>query len=171
MNHHLFFTSNWTLLLGLDHLSKLKTFNKTHLQKLLKLEVSYCTTNLEEDGTEVLHQEEATSNQPVHEESTQLITAKTTPALSMKIVLNFGLMAIFSHMVWSFGKNYLAVWFCFIWSSGFGLMSLPRVKSNISGACFIVRFISLCPNYLCQSCSSSPPLQIASKIDSNQGKA
>ena len=33
----------------------------------LKLEVSYCTTNLEEDGTEVLHQEEATSNQPVPE--------------------------------------------------------------------------------------------------------
>ena len=33
----------------------------------LKLEVSHCTTNLEEDGTEVRHQEEATSNQPVPE--------------------------------------------------------------------------------------------------------
>ena len=33
----------------------------------LKLEVSYCTTNLEEDRTEVLHQEEAMSNQPVPE--------------------------------------------------------------------------------------------------------
>ena len=33
----------------------------------LKLEVSYCTTNLEEDGTEVIHREEATSNQPVPE--------------------------------------------------------------------------------------------------------
>ena len=31
------------------------------------MEVSHCTTNLEEDGTEVLHQEEATSNQPVPE--------------------------------------------------------------------------------------------------------
>ena len=92
MNQHLFFTSHWTLLLGLDYLSKLKPFNKTHLPKCLhryfptenkpklkrrsqhakdqvklKLEVSYCTTNLEEDGTEVLHQEEATSNQPVPE--------------------------------------------------------------------------------------------------------
>ena len=27
MNHHLFFTSNWKLLPGLDHLSKLKYFN------------------------------------------------------------------------------------------------------------------------------------------------
>ena len=33
----------------------------------LKLEVNYCTTNLEENGTEVRHQEEATSNQPVPE--------------------------------------------------------------------------------------------------------
>ena len=33
------------------------------------MEVSHCTTNLEEeeDGTEVRHQEEATSNQPVPE--------------------------------------------------------------------------------------------------------
>ena len=35
----------------------------------LKLEVSHCTTNLEEDRTEVRHQEEATSNQPVPEET------------------------------------------------------------------------------------------------------
>ena len=33
----------------------------------LKLEVSHSTTNLEEDGTEVLHNEEATSNKPVPE--------------------------------------------------------------------------------------------------------
>ena len=34
----------------------------------LKLEVSHCTANLEEDGTEVRHQEEeVTSNQPVPE--------------------------------------------------------------------------------------------------------
>ena len=33
----------------------------------VKLEVSHSTTNLEEDGTEVLHQEEATSNKPVPE--------------------------------------------------------------------------------------------------------
>ena len=33
----------------------------------LKLEVSHCTTNLEEDGTENWHQEKATSNQPVPE--------------------------------------------------------------------------------------------------------
>ena len=31
------------------------------------MEVSHCTTNLEENGTEVRHQEEATSNQPVPE--------------------------------------------------------------------------------------------------------
>ena len=96
MNQHLFFNSNWKLLLGhgfgLDHLSKLKPFNKTHLRNIdidifppvnepkqkrksqhakdqveLKLEVSHCTTNLEEDGTEVQHQEEALSNKPVPE--------------------------------------------------------------------------------------------------------
>ena len=33
----------------------------------LKLEVSHSTTNLEEDVTEVLHQEEAASNEPVPE--------------------------------------------------------------------------------------------------------
>ena len=33
----------------------------------LKLEVSHYTTNLKEDGTEVLHQEEVTSNKPVPE--------------------------------------------------------------------------------------------------------
>ena len=33
----------------------------------LKLEVSHCTANLEEDGTKVLHQEEATSTKPVPE--------------------------------------------------------------------------------------------------------
>ena len=33
----------------------------------LKLEVSHGTTNLEEDRTEVLHQEEAMSNKPVPE--------------------------------------------------------------------------------------------------------
>ena len=33
----------------------------------LKLEVSHCATNLEEDGTEVRHQGEAKSNQPVPE--------------------------------------------------------------------------------------------------------
>ena len=33
----------------------------------LKLEVSHITTNLKEDGTEVLHQEEAMSNKPVPE--------------------------------------------------------------------------------------------------------
>ena len=33
----------------------------------LKLEVSQSTTNLEEDRTEVLHQEEATSTKPVPE--------------------------------------------------------------------------------------------------------
>ena len=59
------------------------------------MEVSHCTTNLEEeDGTEVRHQEEATSNQPVPEgteipckELTQLTTTNTTTALRTKDLL------------------------------------------------------------------------------------
>ena len=57
------------------------------------MEVSHCTTNLEEDGTEVRHQEEATSNQPVPEgmeiplqRITRLTTINTTPALSTKVL-------------------------------------------------------------------------------------
>ena len=87
-------TGNYSLEhgLGLDHLSKLKPLTKTHHQNIitsifllpdkskkkrrsqhakdqveLTLKVSQSTINLQEDGTEVLPEEEATSTKPVPE--------------------------------------------------------------------------------------------------------